>query len=947
MRIRIISEVGYLADALADHLEAQGYTRPILENTKVDGSEILYGSDISQAELNTLMNAVKPMTPKFSSSKEVDKDLVLLKLGDQKSFSDWELKIYVDSESFAEKVVQSLSPLKFSDDIVVKIDSKHVQQEHSLLKYGGATPFARQVIRWFLSRLNVKINEEKAWDKEDDDIWIYIKDPQFEGKDLKTCFEVLVKSDDVTQLIGLKDYLSDAGYEKINIQAMDADDEESPKFSLELGGYKRDDQEANLLKSRIEIFMDRAGIDTLRYPLIVSEDDLLAPCKIVFPFKQYSSGTLRPTTGPYRDRWDVILYTDEPKRFVPLLDSLKDAGYLFTRIEALGKRKTLGCQIHWGAAIDFESVTEEIQELVENQLEELCEELGISVPKIYSSLDIEDEREEEVGHHTIAIELPVKDLDTEQFNLKLKELTQKFELSLKSKKVSEMSLLTSALKSLEFKAFETESESYEEPSIHFGGAPVTLIYHISALVEQYTGLKCQLKKLWSKEDDDIWVQLPTITLQQSPETNHLDLDSWFSKGPKLKKQESFLKITEKEVLLAGLKLPRNLGEKTFAHLIPPAEEFNHYCMDQRTAETVEHIAQSVLLREPCLLEGETSVSKTSAIQYVAMLLNQPLIRLNLNGQTDTGELIGKFIPQAELNQLPIPIEQLVSHRSQLSSDSQGILRQAEQENRGLDALEVQRLIKNEGLPQKAWNWQNGLIVQAMIHGWWVVLDELNLAEPQILERLNSLLERNPSLVLTEYDHQMFGNGGQRIHPNFRLFATMNPAEYAGRSALSPAYRDRWRGYKYVQSPTEEDYYAMLNFLVTGQNPSIRLYGKSYQGNKIKNPPFAQLAKQSNINAFLKALSQFHCALEIAVGRRGGVSRLGAHRKDRYVFTRRGLLSIMDYLVANLHASQGSNQIDMRLALTRYYLSRCTNGSDQNIVMQLMNAAGIGLNTWKI
>jgi midasin (ATPase involved in ribosome maturation) len=190
-----------------------------------------------------------------------------------------------------------------------------------------------------------------------------------------------------------------------------------------------------------------------------------------------------------------------------------------------------------------------------------------------------------------------------------------------------------------------------------------------------------------------------------------------------KKAENFIKITEKELLIAGLKLPRNT-DKSFAHLVPPIEEFNHYCMDQRTAETVEHIAQSVLLREPCLLEGETSVSKTSAIQYMAMLLNQPLIRLNLNGQTDTGELIGKFIPQAELNQLPIPIEQLLSHRNSLSKSSQSILKTAEQENRHLDSLEIQQLIKNEGLPQKTWNWQNGLIVQAMIHGWWIVLDEL-------------------------------------------------------------------------------------------------------------------------------------------------------------------------------------------------------------------------------
>ena len=66
----------------------------------------------------------------------------------------------------------------------------------------------------------------------------------------------------------------------------------------------------------------------------------------------------------------------------------------------------------------------------------------------------------------------------------------------------------------------------------------------------------------------------------------------------------------------------------------------------------------------------------------------------------------------------------------------------------------------------------------MRKGWWVLLDEVNLAEPQILERLNSVLEVEPTLILTEYDNSPI----DPVHPGFRLFATMNPAEYAGRSA---------------------------------------------------------------------------------------------------------------------------------------------------------------------
>ena len=60
-----------------------------------------------------------------------------------------------------------------------------------------------------------------------------------------------------------------------------------------------------------------------------------------------------------------------------------------------------------------------------------------------------------------------------------------------------------------------------------------------------------------------------------------------------------------------------------------------------------------------------------------------------------------------------------------------------------------------------WRWQDGLVVQAMKHGWWVLLDEVNLAEPQILERLNSVLERDPksrrALLALRDIHQQRGD----------------------------------------------------------------------------------------------------------------------------------------------------------------------------------------------
>lgn len=59
-------------------------------------------------------------------------------------------------------------------------------------------------------------------------------------------------------------------------------------------------------------------------------------------------------------------------------------------------------------------------------------------------------------------------------------------------------------------------------------------------------------------------------------------------------------------------------------------------------------------------------------------------------------------------------------------------------------------------------------------GHWVLLDNANLCNPTVLDRLNPLLEPNGSLLLNEAGTV---NGLPRIlkaHPNFRLFLAMDP-----------------------------------------------------------------------------------------------------------------------------------------------------------------------------
>ena len=73
----------------------------------------------------------------------------------------------------------------------------------------------------------------------------------------------------------------------------------------------------------------------------------------------------------------------------------------------------------------------------------------------------------------------------------------------------------------------------------------------------------------------------------------------------------------------------------------------------------------------------------------------------------------------------------------------------------------------------------------MKEGYWIILDELNLAKSEILEALNRLLDDNRELLIPELQIHL------KPHPSFGLFATQNPSFYSGRKQLSRAFTNRF------------------------------------------------------------------------------------------------------------------------------------------------------------
>ena len=97
-----------------------------------------------------------------------------------------------------------------------------------------------------------------------------------------------------------------------------------------------------------------------------------------------------------------------------------------------------------------------------------------------------------------------------------------------------------------------------------------------------------------------------------------------------------------------------------------------------------------------------------------------------------------------------------------------------------------------------------------------LLDEINLAEPEIIERINSILDDDAFLVINE-------NGGITVKrgKEFHLFTAMNPSYYAGRNRLSIAMLNKFHQIWFLQDLQEEEEMAIVKHYFDRQREEVK------------------------------------------------------------------------------------------------------------------------------
>jgi len=196
--------------------------------------------------------------------------------------------------------------------------------------------------------------------------------------------------------------------------------------------------------------------------------------------------------------------------------------------------------------------------------------------------------------------------------------------------------------------------------------------------------------------------------------------------------------------------------------VPVAQEY-------RFQPFVKDVIDSIHAGENVLLTGGTGVGKTTHIVQLAARVNQPILRINFNGETRMSDLIGKMT-----------------------------------------------VVNGET------HWVDGVLPTAMRHGYWILFDEIDFADPAVLSLLHPVLEQNPMLTLKE-------NGGEIIKPHslFRVFATANSigamsdraGAYGGTNTMNEAFLDRWQVIMVDNLPEKEEI-KVIRFEAPGINASV-------------------------------------------------------------------------------------------------------------------------------
>lgn len=367
---------------------------------------------------------------------------------------------------------------------------------------------------------------------------------------------------------------------------------------------------------------------------------------------------------------------------------------------------------------------------------------------------------------------------------------------------------------------------------------------------------------------------------ESQELTHVPED------PKEELQKAPIFEDENSVSYLGVRLEKSKAPSSF---VPEREKYTDYINDKFSIELQKKIAISILQGDPMLIEGGTSIGKTTTIRKMCAELGYEVHYANLNGATDVEDLMGRYIPNP--------------HKTN-PEDPEYIF---------ADGKVTSGLRQEEGKKKV------------------IILDEFNASAPNILIRLHEVLdalERGGEVVLSEDASEVV----HVSHEDTKVIALMNPPGkgYFGREPLDPAQLRRWVYQKEVSELPESTFAFSTQALFGIGGKTEAIPEDLYISSGDEAISREHLAEIPGMEEVLGKYQEFHKAAKDLVKNR----MVGADQPQPFTFDDRMEPSRISRFVSQFY--NGDLAGTFQRALKYYYVNKLESAEDRQKLEELIS-----------
>jgi MoxR-like ATPase len=347
-----------------------------------------------------------------------------------------------------------------------------------------------------------------------------------------------------------------------------------------------------------------------------------------------------------------------------------------------------------------------------------------------------------------------------------------------------------------------------------------------------------------------------------------------------------VKETETAMVYLGVELPKGKG----GDFCPKRENYQYYHNDEFSLELQKKIATAFKLGQPILIEGGTSIGKTTTVRKMCSELGWEVYYKNLNGMTDVEDMMGRYIPNPD------------------------------------------RKTTND--PE--YKWADGPVTQGLRQDdekiKVIILDEYNSANPNIIIRLHEVLdelEKNGEVVLAE-------DASERIKINrsrTKIIALTNPPGkgFLDRQPLDPAQLRRWVYQKEVIELPKETFSESVDMMFHLRPEVKELAPEKFLTSNETEIPIGELREIPGMKELVEIYKEFHfAAKELLKNRKIAQDQPQAFTYDDRMESQRVLKFIQNFYRGDINAV-------WKEALKYFYVNKLEDETDRQKLFELINA----------